>query len=540
MYPMMREQSRGTGPRVDIANPAKIGMIAVETVKTLISATDTAGRIIYCNHAFVEASGFSRGELIGESHRVLRHDDMPDEVYRDMWSTLKEQQPWVGVFKNRAKDGRHYWVQASILPIVEGKETVAYRSIQTLVPPGQIASAEELYATMRQEQATGRVNHRLQGGTIVRVGLMGYVDRVLRPSMKTQTYLLTTIIASMGAAVGAELTGGLKAMTLVRAAFAVAACVALGVAAERRIRAMFVYPMHRLLAFTRRIAIGDLTQTIESSWMPAGVIPKLERAISQVSLNTRAIVSDARDQMDKVTQATASLSEGSRNLASRTESQAASLEQSAASVEQLTNTVAQTAESARRAAVNAGLAVGMTEDGGRAVDAMTETMSRITGASRKIGEIIKIIEGISFQTNILALNAAVEAARAGEYGRGFAVVAGEVRNLASGAAAAAKEIAMLIDDSIQKVNEGSKLTEAAGDKMRQAVDSVHHVNALIAEIATAAGEQSIGISQIKHALDLIEQLTRQDSFLVQQLALSAGALSVNAETVTQTVGMFKI
>lgn len=525
---------------MDFGTHAEDSMVALAARKTLISATDTAGRIIYCNDAFVEASGFSRAELIGESHRVVRHEDMPDEAYRDMWSTLKAQQPWVGVLKNRSKDGSHFWVQASILPIVEGEESIAYRSVQTPATPDQVERAEMLYAALREDQATRRAYRRLQGGTVVRSGVGGYVGHLLRPSMKAQTYMLTAFLVSMGVMVGVELAGGPRPVTWLRAAVALVACFILTVTAERRIRSMFVYPMHRLLTFTRRIAMGDLTQAIESSWMPAGVIPKLERAISQVSLNTRAIVSDARDQMRKVTQATITLGESSRKLASRAESQAASLEQSAASVEQLTNTVAQTAETARRAAMKAQEAVGMTEDGGRAVDAMIGTMSRITGASRKIGEIIKIIERISFQTNILALNAAVEAARAGEHGRGFAVVAGEVRNLASGAAAAAKEIAALIDDSIRKVGEGGKLTEAAGEKMRQAVDSVHDVNAMIAEIATAAAEQSVGISQIRHALDLIERLTRQDSCLVQQLALSAGALSANAETVTQTVGMFKI
>jgi methyl-accepting chemotaxis protein len=192
------------------------------------------------------------------------------------------------------------------------------------------------------------------------------------------------------------------------------------------------------------------------------------------------------------------------------------------------------------AATSAGCARAITEDSGRAVEAMTVTMQGITEASRKIGEIIQVIEGISFQTNILALNAAVEAARAGEHGRGFAVVASEVRNLAGRAATAAKEIAGLIVDSTQKVQEGCKLTETAREKMQQAVQAVRDVNVLIDEIHTASGEQSAGIAEIKQALDHIEALTQQDSALVNHFSVSANTLSSNAETVIETVSAFRI
>ncbi|TKC89211.1 PAS domain S-box protein [Trinickia terrae] len=520
--------------------PIAQGEVPFPAGKMLVSTTDTTGLITYCNDVFIETSGFSRDELLGQPHSVIRHPDMPAEAYRDMWATLKKQQPWIGVLKNRVKDGRHFWVQVGVMPIVEGKEVVAYRAVQTQASREQIQTAEAIYAKLRDEQTRGRQAHRLDSGAIVRTDLAGRLDRFLHPTMKRQTYLLTIGLATLGMVAGALLNGGVSALTWPRAAVAFAACIVLGILAEYRMRFMFIYPLRRLLGFVTRIAMGDLTQTLENSWKPTGVVGKLEQCVNQVSLNTRVIVADARDQMVRMAQATATVSEGSQKLSARTESQAASLEQSAASMEQIANNVQQTAEVARRAALNAGHASGITEDSGAAVQAMTQTMQGITEASRKIGEIIQVIDGISFQTNILALNAAVEAARAGEHGRGFAVVAGEVRNLAGRAAAAAKEITALIADSTQKVEAGSKLTETARDKMQQAVQAVRDVSALIGEINTAAAEQSIGISQIKQALDLIEDLTQQNTSLVNHLALSANTLAGNAHTVTETVGMFRI
>ena len=515
------------------------GEVLLREQKMLVTTTDTTGIITYCNDAFTETSGFSRDELIGEPHSVVRHPDMPDEVYRDMWATLKQLQPWTGLLKNRTNDGRHFWVQASVLPILEGNDAVAYRSVQTQAAHEDIVVTEALYASLTDTRGSARRLARIEGGAVLRDGWAGALDRVAHPTMKTQAHLLMFALAVSGAAVGASLSGRIEALTWQRTLTGLASCIVLARLAEYRVRVMFVHPMRRLLSFVTRVAMGDLTQTLKNSWRPTSVVGKLELTVNQVSLNTRAIVSDARDQMATMSQATATVKDGSQDLAARTESQAASLEQSAASMEQLTNSVQQTADTARQAAVDAGQASSITEQGGLAVEAMSETMLVITEASRKIGEIIKVIDGISFQTNILALNAAVEAARAGEHGRGFAVVAGEVRNLASRAAVAAKEIAALIADSAEKVDTGNKIAESAREKMQQAVQAVRDVSALIAEIDTAASEQSIGISQVKQALDHIEELTQQNTSLVSCLARSANTLASNADTVAGTMAMFR-
>ncbi|WP_321945182.1 methyl-accepting chemotaxis protein [Paraburkholderia sp. J10-1] len=520
--------------------PDHHGEAALPPGKLLVSTTDTRGVITYCNDAFIEASGFSREALVGQPHSVVRHPDMPAEVYRDMWATLKKREPWIGVLKNRFSHARHCWVQIGVTPIVEGQHVVAYRAVHTAASRDQVRAAEALYATLLAEQRASRPVHHLQAGAIVRKDMAGRLSRFVHPTMKTQTYLLTSGLAAAGMVTGVIIDGGASSITPVRTAIGLAACVAFGALAEYRMRFMFIYPLRRLLGAATRLAMGDLTQKVENTWKPTGVVGKLEQSVNQVSLNMRAIVGDARDQMARMSAATVTVSEGSQKLSARAESQAASLEQSAASMQHIAANVRQTADAARQAATSAGQARAITEESGRAVEAMTVTMQGITEASRKIGEIIQVIEGISFQTNILALNAAVEAARAGEHGRGFAVVASEVRNLAGRAATAAKEIAGLIVDSTQKVQEGCQLTETAREKMQQAVQAVRDVNVLIDEINTATGEQSTGIAEIKQALDHIEALTQQDSALVNHFSISANTLGRNAETVIETVGAFRI
>jgi len=256
---------------------------------------------------------------------------------------------------------------------------------------------------------------------------------------------------------------------------------------------------------------------------------RLQGIIEQVSAGTITITHAANE-----------IANGNMDLSSRTESQASSLEQTAASMEEMTATVKQNAENAKMANRMAGTAADVASKGGAVVAQVVQTMGSINQSSRKIVDIISVIDGIAFQTNILALNAAVEAARAGEQGRGFAVVASEVRSLAGRSAAAAKEIKSLIDESVSNVGIGSKLVDEAGVTMTEIVDSVSKVTRIMADIQSASDEQTLGISQINEAVRQMDNNTQQNAALVEQAAAAAGAMQSQASSLAEAVSVFKL
>ena len=252
------------------------------------------------------------------------------------------------------------------------------------------------------------------------------------------------------------------------------------------------------------------------------------------------IVGGVRSATDAIGTAAGEIASGNADLSSRTEEQASSLEETASSMEELTSTVKQNAENARQANQLAASASDIAVKGGQAVNEVVHTMGSISASSKKIMDIISVIEGIAFQTNILALNAAVEAARAGEQGRGFAVVAAEVRNLAQRSAAAAKEITALIEDSVNKVDIGSKQVDRAGETMNEIVQAVKRVTDIMAEIAAASNEQSSGIEQVNQALIQMDEVTQQNAALVEEAAASAEAMRNQAEDLAHAVSIFKL
>jgi aerotaxis receptor len=254
----------------------------------------------------------------------------------------------------------------------------------------------------------------------------------------------------------------------------------------------------------------------------------------------RSVVNEIQDGMGNIGTATRQVAAGNNDLSQRTEQQAASLEETASSMEQLTSTVRQNADNARQASGLAANASNTAVKGGEAVGRVVQTMDEINGASKKIVDIVGVIEGIAFQTNILALNAAVEAARAGEQGRGFAVVAGEVRSLAQRSANAAKEIKGLIGDSVARVDNGSVLVGQAGKTMDEIVQSVQRVTDIMNEISAASAEQSSGIEQVNEAVAQMDEVTQQNAALVEQAAAAAGSLEDQASRLRDAVGTFRI
>jgi methyl-accepting chemotaxis protein len=297
-------------------------------------------------------------------------------------------------------------------------------------------------------------------------------------------------------------------------------------------------PLNRAVEIAQAVAAGDLTQDIVAvSRDETGI---LTTALKEMNDNLRQIVGEVRHGTETIATASAQIASGNLDLSSRTEEQASSLEETAAAMEEITSTVKQNADNARQANQLAVSASGIATDGGQAVDQVVSTMSSINESSRRIVDIISVIDGIAFQTNILALNAAVEAARAGEQGRGFAVVASEVRSLAQRSAAAAKEIKELISDSVDKVDAGGKLVEQAGNTIAEVVASVKRVSDVVAEISAAGQEQSAGIDQVNLAITQMDEVTQQNAALVEEAAAAAASLQSQAANLARLVSVFKL
>jgi methyl-accepting chemotaxis protein len=297
-------------------------------------------------------------------------------------------------------------------------------------------------------------------------------------------------------------------------------------------------PMNEAVAVARTVAAGDLTSTI--SVHSRDETGQLLASLSTMNDSLVEIVARVRGGTDAIATAAGEIAAGNLDLSSRTEQQAGALEETASSMEELTATVKQNAENARRANALAADASTIAAQGGEVVARVVETMRFIDASSKKIVDIIGVIDGIAFQTNILALNAAVEAARAGEQGRGFAVVASEVRNLAHRSATAAREIKDLIGDSVEKVDTGSQLVGEAGATMERVVHSVRQVNHIMAEISAASGEQERGIEQINQAIGEMDMVTQQNASLVEEAAAAAQSLRDQSDGLVDTVSVFKI
>lgn len=286
------------------------------------------------------------------------------------------------------------------------------------------------------------------------------------------------------------------------------------------------------------IAQGNLTETIDADY--SGTFGDLKNYCNETTSSLTSMLGEIRMAADTIFTASSEIAQGNADLSSRTEQQAANLEETASSMEELTSTVKLNADNAKQANVLAEQASAVATDGGTLIQQVVTTMNAINESARKISDIIGVIDGIAFQTNILALNAAVEAARAGDQGRGFAVVASEVRTLAQRSANAAKDIKALISDSVQKIDSGNQLVGKSGDTMKEIVNAIKRVNDIMAEIAAASAEQSTGIEEVSTAVSQMDEMTQQNAALVEQAAAAAESLQAQADQLTQSVAQFHL
>ena len=506
----------------------------------ILSTTDTKGRITYINSTFVEVSGFSEEELIGKAHNIVRHPDVPPEAFEDLWATLKQGLPWTGLVKNRRKNGDFYWINANATPLIENGKVTGYLSVRTKASRAEIERTAPIYQQILEGKAK---NLKIEKGQVVRTDFIGKLLALCKMTASKRIALFMAIPALFLLAVGGIGWWGLsQAQIFTSLHNTVAALTVTGIA----LIAYFTYsmikntlsPLKQAIEIANTLAAGDLTYKFSVN--RSDEFGELLKALTQMGVNLRATVLDVQKNATSVRQATGEIASGNLDLSQRTEEQASSLEETASSMEELTSTVRQNTDNSISANEIAMTASNITTKGGEMMKEVITTMSSISESSSKIADIISVIDGIAFQTNILALNAAVEAARAGEQGRGFAVVATEVRNLAQRSATAAKEIKVLIDDSVKKVEGGATLVDKTGKTMEEIVTAIKHLTEIMADITSASKEQSTGIEQVNQAVTQMDEVTQQNAALVEQAAAAAASLEQQAHELVGAISIFNL
>ena len=543
------------------------GQLAAISKAQAVIEFDVSGKVLNANANFLAAIGYTLDEIRGQHHGLF-----VDPVYRSspeyrvFWEKLGRGEYDAGQYKRVGKGGREVWIQASYNPIMDmnGKpfKVVKYatdvteQKLRAADYEGQLAAISKAQAVIEFD-LSGKVLHANDNF----LNTLGYslaeirgqhhslfVEPAQRSSPEYRMFWEKLGRGEYDAGQYKRIGKGGKEiwiqasynpiMDMNGKPFKVvkyATDVTEQVKAAR-VLAIAVQQTQDVVSAAKE---GDLTSRIPLDGK-SGSIEALCGGVNALVENMASIVGQIKTAGDSINVAAREIAAGNQDLSARTEQQAASLEETASSMEELTSTVKQNAENAKQANQ---LAIGASDiavKGGKVVSEVVTTMSAINDSSKKIVEIISVIDGIAFQTNILALNAAVEAARAGEQGRGFAVVAAEVRSLAQRSAAAAKEIKSLIGDSVEKVGNGSKLVEQAGKTMDEIVTSVKRVTDIMAEITAASQEQSQGIEQVNQTITQMDEVTQQNAALVEEATASARSLEEQAEGLTRSVSQFRV
>ncbi|MDQ1108371.1 methyl-accepting chemotaxis protein [Stenotrophomonas rhizophila] len=528
---------------------------------------DLEGTILQANDNFLQTLGYTLEEIRGRHHSMfVDPEHVRSSAYREFWARLGRGEFDAGQYRRVGKGGREIWIQASYNPVFDSSgRPVKVVKFATDITAQQMQAADFAgqLAAINTSQAV--IEFSLDGCILSAndnfLATTGYALEEVRGQHHSMfaepEYARSAEYRQFWQKLGrGEYDAGqyrrlgkggreiwiqasynpifdmngrpfkvVKYATDISAQVRDAQALAAAVAQTREVVAAA-----QAGDLGRRIDAGDKT----------GAIAELCEGINAMVETMGSVIGQIRVAADAVALGASEIATGNADLSQRTEQQAASLEETAVSLQGLTGTVRQSAEDARQASQLAGGAVDVAAQGGRVVSEVVTTMSLINASSRRIVDIISVIDGIAFQTNILALNAAVEAARAGAHGRGFAVVAGEIRSLSQRSASAAKEIKQLIDDSVDRVGTGTAQVESAGRTMQQIVDSVTRVDALIARISTGAQQQSESIGQINQAVEHIDQSTQQNAALVEEASAAARSMEEQATQLLQTVSAFRV
>lgn len=497
----------------------------------MVICIDVQSRVIYANSAYQRVTGYTNQEL-QTMPPAERLKDVPLQVVMDFANALRSGKPWTGVVNVSRRNGADYWSRMNASPLLSHGQHIGFLLVLDKASVPEISKIETQYRVLRCDpQKFGWKLGRLARQSLLGRAIGNFRALGLRRHIWGSVTALGLIETAALLALNGEVTSlsfwaalcGLLTATVSVGAYLLHAVVA---------------PLREVVQFASQISAGDLSAEFGSP--RSDEIGDVVRTLNRVSINMRATIMDVRDSVRVLQQATAGIASGTLDLSVRTETQAASLEQTAASMEEVNATVRNNADTARRASELAARTRDTAQAGGKVVGEVISTMKEITQASSRIGDIVSVIDGIAFQTNILALNAAVEAARAGEAGRSFAVVAGEVRVLAQRSAQAATEIKSLISDSVGQIDEGARLVDSAGVTIEDIVSQVEAMTDLVGQIATASFEQSAAIGQVTQAVEQLDDVTQENAALVQENTAVAERLNSQSDRLVETLCVFTL
>ncbi|QOV66172.1 methyl-accepting chemotaxis protein [Kosakonia pseudosacchari] len=491
---------------------------------TLLSTTNTHSHITYANTAFIEASGFSEDQLMGEAHNIIRHPDMPPAAFADMWFTIQQGDSWTGMVKNRRQNGDHYWVRANVTPVYQQGELTGYISVRNIPQRAEIDASAALYDRVNENKLRG---FRFYKGLVVRRGLFSFLSIFQRISVSKRI--------NIGAIITAALLVVLQFLPFNAAEKAGVTVIALGLLSAF-LQNQISRPLKIVLSQMQKVVSGRKADFRHFNRVDE--IGLLMRLVNQSGLNLNSLVGDVSAQIKGIRVISGRISSEGDSLRQRTEETSGDLHQTAAAVEEIASAVRQTAETATEAMTRADETSASAMESGDVMKKTIAMMQSVSADNNKIVDIIGVIDSIAFQTNILALNAAVEAARAGESGRGFAVVAAEVRNLAQHSASAAREIQTLIEHNVANVKSGVEMVENTETHLTAMIDSVINMSAMIKEIGIATHEQTQALELINQSVSRIGTMTHNNTGMVEHVTSAAEDLSERAARLHRAVHVF--
>ncbi len=473
----------------------------------LVSKTDLKGTITFCNDEFIRISGFSETELLGRSHNIVRHPDMPPAAFADLWTTIQSGQPWHGLVKNRTKHGDHYWVYANVTPIFEKGRITGYMSVRTKPSAQQIEEAEQRYQQMWQEQADRPARHRPFDKP-----LTWWRRHRFAALIASATLLQLLAIGTIAAGAPTSLAATMLLLPLLPLAL-------LAVTIRQRLAT----PLQTLSKKLDSILEGNFFDWID----PIGEdeLGQVMRRLRMVQIKLGFDVVDANDTVLKLLSLVSRLDD----LAQRFGDAACSMEESAANLTEINSLVKNNAENTVDANRMTEHVLAQVKKSRSALNDAVEAMSVIDESTIRIADIITVIDEIAFKTNLLALNAAVEAAHAGDQGKGFAVVADEVRNLSQHTSAAASEVKALIQDNIDKVRNGAGMIDLSSEALHQVVREMEKVGRVISEISVSGKEQAVGIEMLSNNIQTINETLQHSSDMIQETSSRSEQIGQRAE-----------